>query len=77
MDAKTIDVRTSQIQLPDLMRWARAGTEVVLSEGGQPFARVVPIARAPGQRKPGLHPGAISTADDFDAPLDDQFWAGK
>ncbi|MEW6489695.1 MAG: toxin-antitoxin (TA) system antitoxin [Thermodesulfobacteriota bacterium] len=77
MDTKTIDVRKKQIQLPELMRWVRAGTEVVLSEGDQPFARVVPIARAPEQRKPGLHPGAMTTADDFDAPLDDQFWAGK
>ncbi|MFU8858210.1 MAG: type II toxin-antitoxin system Phd/YefM family antitoxin [Deferrisomatales bacterium] len=77
MDTKTIDVRKSQIQLPELMRWVRAGTEVLLSEGGLPLARVVPIPGAPTQRKPGLHPGAVTTTADFDEPLDDEFWTRK
>jgi hypothetical protein len=29
-----------------------------------------------GPRVPGLHAGAILAADDFDAPLPDEFWAG-
>ncbi len=77
MDTKTIDVRKSRVQLPELMRWAREGIEVVLSEGEEPFARVVPIPKAPVRRKPGLHPGAMAATSDFDEPLDEQFWTGK
>ncbi len=33
---------------------------------------------APGKpRIAGLHPGAITMAEDFDAPLPDEFWLGK
>ncbi len=34
------------------------------------------FARFMQQRIPGLHRGAIEIADDFDAPLPDEFWAG-
>lgn len=27
--------------------------------------------------RPGLHLGAISTSDDFDEPLPDEFWLGE
>jgi hypothetical protein len=30
-----------------------------------------------GPRTPGLHAGAIQAAEDFDAPLPDEFWAGR
>lgn len=31
----------------------------------------------PGQRVPGLGKGAWTMADDFDAPLPDEFWLGE
>jgi hypothetical protein len=31
----------------------------------------------PGERQPGLHPGAFVISDDFDAPLPDSFWLGE
>ena len=31
----------------------------------------------PGERIPGLHPGAFQMAPDFDAPLPDDFWTGQ
>ena len=30
-----------------------------------------------GPRTPGLHSGAILATEDFDAPLPDEFWAGR
>lgn len=29
------------------------------------------------QRPAGLHAGLVAVADDFDAPLDDDFWLGQ
>ena len=31
----------------------------------------------PQERVLGLHPGAMTTSDDFDAPLSDIFWFGE
>ncbi len=33
-------------------------------------------AAQPGQRKAGLHAGAIWVSEDFDEPLPDEFWTG-
>jgi hypothetical protein len=38
---------------------------------------VVPIHHQQKQDQPGLHLGAISTSDDFDEPLPDEFWLGE
>ncbi|MBK1990063.1 hypothetical protein A0J48_021465 [Sphaerospermopsis aphanizomenoides BCCUSP55] len=38
---------------------------------------VVPIHHQQKQDQPGLHLGAISTSDDFDEPLPDEFWFGE
>lgn len=77
MLTKTVDVRHPEVPLPELVRWAREGAEVVLSEDGEPLARVVAIARPGGQRTPGLHLGAMTAAEDFDEALDERFWAGE
>lgn len=37
--------------------------------------RLVPVPEATGPRIPGLHPGAIEMAEDFDAPVPDDFLA--
>ena len=39
------------------------------------LARLVPLDQ-PRPRVGNLNPGSISTSDDFDAPLSDEFWAG-
>jgi hypothetical protein len=44
------------------------------------FERFVgPLAdgRESGNRKPGLHIGAMRTTTDFDSPLGDDFWTGQ
>ena len=42
--------------------------EIIVTDGQIPRAMLIPLARD-GPRVPGLHPGAIQTSDDFDAPL--------
>jgi prevent-host-death family protein len=70
----TVDVREAERTLAELLRRVAAGEEFVLTEGGQPRARLVPIAAASRRRVLGLHPGGITTTEDFDAPLPDDFW---
>jgi len=53
-----------------------AGTEIILTAGSTPLARIVPMAGATTPRVPGLHPGAIWTSEAFDEPLPEEFWSG-
>jgi len=78
MQTETIDFAEVQSRWRELIAMARAGTEVLITDGGKPLARLIPVA-APRTvpRTPGLHPGAIRTSDDFDAPLADDFWSPR
>ena len=73
---KTIDVQEAQAELKDLLAVVRGGTEIVLTEGTTPLARIVPIAPPSTPRVAELHTGAIWTSDDFDEPLPEDFWTG-
>jgi len=73
MHTETVDIQEAQTRLPELVSLVLAGTEVILTEGATPRVRLVPVAKP---RIAGLHNGAITTSDDFDAPLPDDFWLG-
>jgi len=77
METKTIDIREAPGNLAELLKLVTSGNEVILMDGSKPLARIVPVAsdNTSGTRIPGLHTGAITTTDDFDAPLPDDFWA--
>jgi antitoxin (DNA-binding transcriptional repressor) of toxin-antitoxin stability system len=64
-----MDVRDASGMLPDLIERVRAGEEVVLTEEGNPVARLVLPEPVQKQRLIGLLKGKIEIADDFDAPL--------
>lgn len=75
MLATKVDIQELPSRFTELVSLAMAGTEVIVMESNIPRARLVPLA--PGQsRAAGLHPGAIKTTADFDAPLPDEFWEG-
>jgi antitoxin (DNA-binding transcriptional repressor) of toxin-antitoxin stability system len=74
MLTKTVDVQESQASLQELLSLVREGTEIVLTEGATPLARLVPIVVSSVQRVAGLHTGAIWTSEDFDEPLPEEFW---
>ena len=76
MQTKTVDVHEAQTHLVELLSLVSAGTEIILTAGSTPLARIVPMAWAPTPRIAGLHPGAIWTSEDFDEPLPEDFWTG-
>jgi antitoxin (DNA-binding transcriptional repressor) of toxin-antitoxin stability system len=77
----TLDVHELGKSLAELVTLARKESEVVLVDGSQPVARVLPIPASPAAstqaRTLGLHDGAFEVGHDFDAPLPDEFWAGQ
>ena len=75
MPTTTIDIQELTARLEEVISLAEAGTEVIVTEGEIPRARLLPLSPAPS-RTAGLHPGAIRIADDFDAPLPEEFWTG-
>ena len=75
MTTTTVEVQELQARFGEMLSLAAAGTEVIVTEGQVPRARLVPLV--PGRaRVPGLHQGDIQTSEDFDAPLTDDFWTG-
>jgi antitoxin (DNA-binding transcriptional repressor) of toxin-antitoxin stability system len=73
---ETIDIRELPARLDELLALAAAGREVILADGPEPRARLLPMRPVVG-RVPGLHAGAVQPSADFDAPLPDDFWAGR
>ena len=55
-----------------------ADEEVIVTVNGVPRASLEPIPESgPGPRILGLHPGAMTVRDDFDAPLTKKEWGGE
>jgi prevent-host-death family protein len=71
MGEHAIDLSQAQARLAELVQEAARGEEVILTEGGEPVAKIIPIARAQGPREFGSARGLIHMAEDFDAPLED------
>jgi prevent-host-death family protein len=76
MQTKTVDVHEAQTHLVELLALVSAGTEIILTQGSTPLARIVPVAGTSTPRVAGLHPGAIWTREDFDESLPEEFWTG-
>jgi antitoxin (DNA-binding transcriptional repressor) of toxin-antitoxin stability system len=76
MQTKTVDVHEAQTHLVELLSLVSAGTEIILTEGNTPLARIVPLGGVTTPRIAGLHPGVIWTSEDFDEPLPEEFWTG-
>lgn len=71
MGEHAIDLNHARTQLPELVRQAARGEDVILTEGGEPVAKIIPIARALAPREFGSARGLIHMSDDFDEPLED------
>ena len=66
MSIKTIDARKEQLGLGELLALLAAGSEIVITEGNIPVARLISVSPQDSPRVAGLHSGAIWTSDDFD-----------
>lgn len=73
MPRTTIDVHELPERFAEVIAIAAAGGDVIVTEDTIPRARLVALAPTRGRRA-GLHPGAITATDDFDAPLPEEFW---
>lgn len=74
---QTVSVDEAKNKLPDLLAQAVAGNEVIITEHGTPVVRLVPVGTSTKKKRiPGLNRGTISTSEDFDAVLPDEFWLG-
>jgi prevent-host-death family protein len=71
MGEHAIDLSQAQSRLAELVQEAVRGEEVILTDGGEPVAKIIPINRAQGPREFGSARGLIHMADDFDAPLEE------
>lgn len=74
MATKTVDLNQEPMSLNELLLLVRENTEIVLTQGNIPLARLIALTSNEKLRQPGLHSGAISISDDFDEPLPDEFW---
>lgn len=67
-----IAVEDAGPELSRLVESASTGREIVITRGGQPVARIVPIPLSHGRPKAGYAKGTVlHMAEDFDAPLPD------
>lgn len=58
---KIVNVHEAKTQLSKLLDRAHAGEEIVIAKNGEPFARLVPLAK-PKPREPGLLKGKVEDA---------------
>ena len=64
-----VGVHEAKTHLSRLLRQVMAGDEIVITRGGTPIARLVPVHRR--TRVLGSDIGAYEVPHDFDAPLPD------
>lgn len=72
MRSRSVGVHQAKTQFSQLLRDVEDGDEVLVTRGGTPVARIVPVAavsRAAGSR--GMFQGRFPIADDFEHDEDD------
>lgn len=76
MLTKMLDIRQISISVIDLLSLVQSNTEIILTNGDVPLAKVIPIGQIQEKIVPkaGLNLGAMVMSDDFDDPLPDDFW---
>jgi prevent-host-death family protein len=70
----TVGVHEAKTHLSRLLRRVATGEEIVITSGGKPAARPVPI-EPPKLREFGIDEGRFTVPDDFDDPLPDEIQA--
>lgn len=67
-----VDLDTTQLTLEDLLAKLDSDTEILLTQGMEPIARIAPVAMenaTPTQRILGLHEGEGWMSDEYDIPI--------
>ena len=76
MVTKTVDITTMKEVKDSLLSLLAQDVEIILTENGQPVARVLPVKKLTRKQLAGLFRGAMEMHDDFDEPLPEAFWLG-
>ena len=63
-----VGVHEAKTHLSRLLRRVAAGEEIIITSGGRPAARLVPVERG-RERVFGSERGILHVPDDFDDPL--------
>jgi antitoxin (DNA-binding transcriptional repressor) of toxin-antitoxin stability system len=67
----TVALELAPNEIADWIRDVRLGGHVLIMDGDEPVAEIVPTAAAKGHPRFGSAKGAIEFGSDFDAPLPD------
>jgi prevent-host-death family protein len=65
-----VNIADAKARLPELVRRAAAGEEIVIARDNRPVARLAPLART-AARIPGSARGRVALAADFDVTPED------
>jgi prevent-host-death family protein len=74
---ESVNIYEAKTSLSELVERAAAGEEIIIAKAGKPKARLVPLESVLPRRVPGHGKGKWTVAEDFDAPLPDEFWTGN
>jgi antitoxin (DNA-binding transcriptional repressor) of toxin-antitoxin stability system len=77
MVTKTVDISQMPAVRDYLLGLLEKDTEIILTDGEKPVARVLPVEMPRRKRVAGLNRGAMEMHEDFDEPLPDEFWLGE
>jgi prevent-host-death family protein len=66
-----VGVHDAKTHLSRLLRRVAAGEEIVITSGGRPAARLVPVEAAT-RREFGFDRDVLEISEDFDAPLPEE-----
>ena len=70
-----VNIHAAKTHFSQLLERVARGEEVVIAKAGKPVARLVPMEPAAEPRRPGSARGLGRVADDFDAPMPEEFLA--
>ena len=68
-----VNTHEAKTQLSKLLVRVRNGEEIIIAKSGKPIAKLVPVKQNTIKRKPGIDKNKGWLAQDFDAPLLDEF----
>ena len=69
MPSQTVSLDEAKNQFADLIAAASEGEEIIITQNGEPIARLSPITQSKKKRIAGFNRGTIWTSSDFDEPL--------
>ena len=71
-----VNIHEAKTHFSKLIARVLDGEEIIIAKAGKAVARLVPVKRAPAQRKPGSAKGKIIIAPDFNEPLPESMLKG-